>query len=165
MDTAKVEIISQHIIMRSNVEVIGGKLTFPSEKIEHPLDIHKVKSVGGTEDGCFVFYNKNYQVIARGSIRNDWVKNELHLEWKDEDRTADNYPDEVMQIWLDWLFENTAIDKVCALLNRDFPEKDVLIRYFKEEHALNSREKTGLNSKWYSLCKEDWHGIASNPQK
>ena len=165
MDAAKVEIISQHIIMRSNVEVIGGKLTFPSEKIEHPLDIHKVKSVGGTEDGCFVFYNKNYQVIARGSIRNDWVENELRLEWKDEDRTADNYPDEVMQIWLDWLFGNTAIDKVWALLDGNFPEKDVLVHYFKEEHAPNSRENIGKGSKCYSLCKEDWHGIASNPQK
>lgn len=79
MKKAKVEIVSQNVIMRSNVEVVDGKLTFPCEKVKIPEDLSKLKPVGGTEDACFVFYNKENQIIARGAIHDYYVENDLRI--------------------------------------------------------------------------------------
>ena len=111
MKKAKVEIVSQNVIMRSNVEVVDGKLTFPCEKVKIPEDLSKLKPVGGTEDACFVFYNKENQIIARGAIHDYYVENDLRIIWVNEREVVKNYPDEVMAIWIGWLYSREIIRK------------------------------------------------------
>ena len=156
MKKAKVEIVSQNVIMRSNVEVVDGKLTFPCEKVKIPEDLSKLKPVGGTEDACFVFYNKENQIIARGAIHDYYVENDLRIIWVNEREVVKNYPDEVMAIWSGWLFANTSINKVWALLTGNYPEKEFLEKNFKEEQPPKDGKNEAKSSRWYSLSKADW---------
>ena len=162
MNTMKIEIVSPNVVMRGNLEIIEGKPVFPSEKIDHPVDLIKLEPIGGTENDCFVFYNKEQQIIARGAIHNYHVENQLCISWENDDKAIKHYPDEVMKIWLNWLFANTTMDIVWVLLTGNYPEKEFLTKYFKEGQPPKDEKKKGQGGQWYNLRKEAWLSMIGN---
>lgn len=156
MHTTKIEIKSTNIIMRTNAKIVDGKIKFPDEEVSYPINLKNLKPTGGTEDSCFVFYDMSNQIIARAAIHNYHVPGELRIIW--ETGVSEEYAAEAMTLWLNWLFENTALVKVWTLITGEYPECAFVNKYFKNEIPAEYKHNKLSQGIWYSLYKENWSG-------
>lgn len=144
------EISSKNVTIRANARIAEGKIIFPYQEQVHPQDLTKIEPAG-TENFCFVIYNQSEEIVARIGIRDDRYPFEFRYE--DREKNSASYIEEILSIWLDWIFEKTNTKEVYTLIVGDEVEKSFVEKYFSKI----KNEK--WNSWWYVLSRDNWYKI------
>ena len=125
MTYCKIKMIEENterLVCRSEMQIKDGKLIEP---INDTLDILNLKPNTGMEYG-FMFYNK---------INGEWIC-QIHFEIKrrefeisygtKENYQGKGYMKEALNFFVHWIFENTSIEKMYALINDNSASKHIL---------------------------------------
>lgn len=140
------ELISENITMRANVEIVSGNVVFPfNQQLSNEIELSKIVP-SGDENSCFVFRDKANRVIGRIGIRSDTYPMEIRYNAE----VSSTYTEEIFTVWIDWLFGNTNTQEICDLIVGNSPEKEFVKRKFQ------ARESQGDYGMWYFLTKGNW---------
>lgn len=142
------EISSKNVTIRTNAHIAEGKIIFPYQEQVHPLDLMKIEPAG-TENFCFVIYNQSEEIIARIGIRDD--RYPFEFQYEDPEKSSANYIEEILTIWLDWVFAKTSTTEVYTLIVGGEVEKSFVEKYFSKI------ENETWNCWWYVLNRDNWY--------
>ena len=141
------EIKSENVTIRTNAHIVDGKVVFPYQEQEHPVDLMKLEPAG-TENFCFVIYDKAENIIARIGLRYDSYPFEFRYE--DREKNSIMYIEEILKAWLNWVFKETDTEKVYTIAVPGNVEETFVLENFTR--IKNEKRK----SWWYALSLEDW---------
>lgn len=133
----KITLETKRMIVKTNARLINRKIIFPDQPSH--INILDIKPSIGENTG-FMFYDKSdhRQLICHIALRDDRKPNEITYGTQETYRNK-GYMQEALNAFIKWIFKNTDICKLYALISNNPTSEKVLINqgFIKENQNDN----------------------------
>lgn len=117
---------TKRMIMRTNLKFQDGHIVFPPQKNKSVSILDLLPN--NPEDGGFIFYSNNNEIICHISIRTDRRVCELSYGTEDGYR-RNGYMQEAMETVLQIFEENHMVDEISGLICNNPISEHILVKY------------------------------------